>query len=100
MLLLTASISFENLPFNISVNMRPGIDFGNGITYSGALTATKTIEKFIMNEWYEVYIEMFTVDEEVFGLISGFLKKRCIFKMKAGSREVGRGRVIDYLYYQ
>lgn len=100
MLLLEASILFENLPHNVYVNVKPGIDFGNGFTYSASLTPTIQLEKFIIKEWYEVNMEMFTIDSETFEQISGFLKKGNCFKMKSGSREVGRGRIIDYMYYQ
>ncbi|KWX81035.1 hypothetical protein AMQ84_01370 [Paenibacillus riograndensis] len=100
MLLLTASISYENVPFNISVKMRPSIDFGNGFSYSGIITPADKIEMFIMNKWYTVDINMFTVDEEVFGSISEMVKKGCIFKMKAGNNVVGRGRIIDFLFIQ
>lgn len=100
MLLLSATISYENVPFNISVRMRPSIDFGNGFSYSGIITPTDKIEMFTMNEWYTVDISMVTVDEMVFDSICDLVKKGCSFIMKVADKEVGKGKVIDFLYIQ
>ncbi|MFD2334599.1 hypothetical protein ACFSR7_35600 [Cohnella sp. GCM10020058] len=103
MLLLKAKVMFEGHKNNLStkIALRPGVNFGNGLIFSGDIKPIGGVGDFlVLNEWYEVDIEMFTVEEEAFQAIGHLVKNGNPIVFQVGNRKVGRGEIIEYLYIE
>ncbi|MFC3800869.1 hypothetical protein [Cohnella sp. GCM10012308] len=103
MLLLKAKVMFEGLSNNLSTKiiLRPGVNFGNGLSFSGDIKPTGDVGDFLLlNEWYEVIIEMFTINEEAFHAIGHLVKDGNPIVFQVGSRKVGRGEIMEHLYIE
>ncbi|MDI4647982.1 hypothetical protein [Cohnella hashimotonis] len=103
MLLLKAKVMFGGLENNLStkIALMPGVNFGNGLTFSGIIKPIGDVGDFLfLNEWYEVDIEMFTINEEAFPAICHLVKEGNPIDFQVGSRKVGKGEIMEHLYIE
>lgn len=107
MLILEAEICFDNqddknhgLSNDLSTKyiLRPAINFGGNMLFSGTIITDKNIDIIKRNEIYNVMIEMPTIEQEAYKAISLLLRIGGDFKIQWGSRVIGRGKILDFLY--
>jgi len=107
MLILEADICFDKqsenpdaLPHDVSTKgiIRPAINFGNNLLFSGTIIANKNIEIFKRGETYNVMIEMPTIEQEAYEAISPLLRIGGDFKIQNASRIIGKGKILDFIY--
>jgi len=78
--------------------LRPAINFGNGLLFSGEILARDEVDILYRGRTYEVLIHMFTIEEEAFEAIGHLVKVGASFSICAGSRVVGKGTILDVVY--
>lgn len=107
MLILEAEVSFDkqsdsphSLPHDLSTKniIRPAINFGDDLLFTGTIVVDKNIDILIRGEIYNVTIEMPTVEEEAYEEIQSLLRIGGEFKIQNASRIIGKGKIIDFLY--
>lgn len=110
MLLLDAEICFNKNDGNsehalsndldTSNIIRPSINFGDNLLFSGTISVDKEVRKIIRGENYKVLIEMPTVDNQAYEEIHDLLKIGSEFLIQNASKVVGEGRIINFIYEQ
>lgn len=107
MLILDAEVCFDTPEINpnalsheLSTNiiLRPAINFGNDILFSGTLITDKKDAFLYRGRKYQLSIEMPTVENEAFEEIKALVVKDSLFIIQLASRVIGQGKIIDYLY--
>lgn len=107
MLILEASVSFDqqsdsskNLSCGLSTKtiIRPSINFGNDLLFSGTIIVDKNIEILIRGETYDVIIEMPTIEQEAYEEIQSLLCIGREFKIQNASKVIGKGTISNFLY--
>lgn len=107
MLLLEATIRFDEtkdnpdaLPNNLSTKniLRPSINFGNNLLFSGTIKANEEVETIFLGTQYEVTIDMPTIEHEAYDAIKDMLKEGHGFLIQNASRVIGRGTIKNFLY--
>ncbi|MEK4852804.1 hypothetical protein NST04_23335 [Paenibacillus sp. FSL H7-0756] len=101
MLLLKAKILFDKLSKDISTKsiIRPGFNFGNNIIISGSVIPLNAVETLAEGEWYEVEIEMNTIEIEAMEAVAHLVNIGGEFFIQIGVQRIGKGEIIDFLYY-
>ncbi|MFS1513023.1 hypothetical protein VQL36_11390 [Chengkuizengella sp. SCS-71B] len=107
MLILEAEIYFDKpnenpkaLPNDLSTKIliRPAINFGNDLLFSGQIETDKNIEVIKRGKLYKVTIDMFTVEDEAYDAINHLVYKGSRFKLQSASRVTGKGKILDFIY--
>lgn len=108
MLLLDAKICFNKNDGNsehalsndldTSNIIRPSINFGNNLLFSGTISVDKEIRKIIRGEIYKALIEMPTIDKESWVEICDLLKIGSQFLIQNASKVIGEGKIINFIY--
>lgn len=107
MLILEAEVSFykqsdgpHSLPHDLNTKniIRPAINFGNGLLFTGTIMVDKNIDILIRSEIYNVTIEMPTIEQEAYEEIQSLLRIGGEFKIQNASRIIGKGKILDFLY--
>lgn len=110
MLILQSNISFDKqdnssekfhgLSNDLSAKyiLRPDINFGGNMLFSGTIIVDKNIDIIKREEIYNVMIEMPTIEQEAYEAISSLLRIGGDFKIQWGSRVIGKGKILDFLY--
>ncbi|MGG1662339.1 hypothetical protein [Brevibacillus sp. NRS-1366] len=107
MLILKAEVYFDNpndnqegLPNDLSTKniIRPSLNFGNDVLFSGTILADENIESIIRGQYYTVTIEMPSIGNEELECIRGYLRVGSPFKIQSASKKIGKGKILDYLY--
>ncbi|MBP2114932.1 hypothetical protein [Paenibacillus silagei] len=101
MLLLKAKILFDKLSNEISTKsiIRPGFNFGNNIIFSGSVIPLNAVEALAEGEWYEVEIEMNTIEKDAMKAVGHLVNIGGGFFIQIGVQRIGKGEIIDFLYY-
>lgn len=98
----TSEENSSALPHDLDVSTikaRPAIDFGNGLLFSGQISADIEVSYLTRGNIYNVYLLMFTLnDEEGYAMVRDFVKKNQPIKLQSGSRVIGHGKILDYAY--
>ena len=81
-----------------SLILRPTIDLGNGMLWSGQLVFDKSENDIFRGKHYHALIQLFTINDEEFECLKFLVKKNAIFTIHSGSKLIGTGKVLDYLY--
>jgi len=110
MLLLDAEICFNKNDGNLDNSLRndldttniirPSINFGNNLLFSGTISVDKKVRKIIRGEIYKALIEMPTVDKQSYEEISDLLKIGNEFLIQNASKVIGEGKIINFLFEQ
>ncbi len=88
---LTSDLSTKNI-------IRPSINFGDDLLFSGTIRAEKKVETIMLGVLYDVSIEMPTIEQEAYGVIKDRLHEGREFIIQNASRVIGKGTIKDYLY--
>jgi hypothetical protein len=81
-----------------SIILRPAINFGNNLLFSGELMIDKSIKTLVRGELYRLLINMSTIDDESYELIKDFVKIGNVFLIQTAGRVLGNGKILDYVY--
>lgn len=107
MLILEAKVSFYkqsdgpySLPHDLSTKnvIRPAINFGDNLLFSGTIMVDKNIDILIRGETYHVTIEMPTVEQEAYEEIQSLLRIDGEFKIQNASKIIGKGKILNFIY--
>ena len=107
MLILIAGIYFYTIEDNAQalkhelsteVILRPAINFGNDLLFSGTIIADSTTNRLIRGKWYNVAIEMPTVENEGYNCIKHLVNVDAEIKIQLASRIIGYGRINDFAF--
>lgn len=107
MLILEATVSFDQqsddlhgLSHGLSTKniIRPSINFGNDLLFSGAIVADKNIDILVSGKTYSVIIEMSTIEQEAHEEIQSLLCIGGDFKIQNASKIIGKGTISNFLY--
>ena len=107
MLILEADIKFDTQESNKTALkndldtkyiIRPAINFGNDILFSGDIIPINNVKMLIRGEIYRVSIEMPTIDKEAYNSIKNILEVGGLFKIQNASRVVGSGILCDFIF--
>jgi hypothetical protein len=79
--------------------LRPAINFGNDILFSGQITSSNRLI-IRRGKSYKVSIEMRTVEDEAYNYIKELVKINNIFLIQLASRVIGRGIIHDFVYIE
>jgi hypothetical protein len=102
MLILEAEILFSlELPNDISTKyiIRPAINFGNNLLFSGTIIPKNSISEFLRGRKYNVTIELPTIEEEAYEHIAHLIEVGNSFNIQYGFKYLGNGRIDDFIYY-
>lgn len=78
--------------------IRPAINFGDNLLFSGTVIADKRVKKIVRGEIYRVLIEMPTLDKQAYEEIYDLLKIGNEFSIQNASKIIGVGQIINFLY--
>ncbi|MGV7115128.1 hypothetical protein [Paenibacillus kyungheensis] len=102
MLIVEAQIMFDkqNLSHDLSTNniLRPAFNFGRDLLFSGNILVDQNIKILERNKWYEVIIELPTIQEEVYYHIQDLINIGNTFYMHRASKVLGEGIIINFLF--
>jgi hypothetical protein len=102
MLILEADISFskENLSHELSTKntLRPAINFGNNLLFSGTIIPEKDVEVIVRGRVYKVTIEMPTVGKEAYEQIIDLVNVGNVFKIQQASKMLGNGTIQNFVF--
>lgn len=107
MLILEANICFDrpdvnpealNNDLTVEGIIRPAINFGNDLLFSGTILVDRKIQIIRRGEFYNAIIEMPTIEDEAYEAINHLLNFGNIFKMQSASKVIGKGKIIDFIY--
>ena len=107
MLILNAKIYFYTpeesegaLSRDIKVggHIRPAINFGNDILFSGEIIVKEKTDFIMRGEYFEVLIEMPTVEEEAYSTVKTFVKEGNDFRIQSASRINGWGKILGFIF--
>ena len=96
----TQNDSPSGLPYDLSTGniIRPAINFGNDMLSSGTILTNNKIDVIKRGLFYNVIIEMPTIETEAYAEIKHLLRCGSNFKIQAASRIIGKGRILDFSY--
>jgi hypothetical protein len=96
----TLEVNPNALPHDVSTNvvLRPAINFGNDMLFSGTLVSNNTVASLIRGIVYEVVIELPTIEREAFCNVEKLLMVGGSFTIQNASRVIGRGKILDFKY--
>ncbi|MCM0757711.1 MULTISPECIES: hypothetical protein [Sporomusa] len=107
MLILEARVSFDqqsdsakSLSYGLSTKniIRPSINFGNDLLFSGTIVVDKNVDVLISGKTYNVIIEMPTIEQEAYEEIQSLLCVGREFKIQNASKIIGKGTISNFLY--
>ncbi|WP_027092749.1 hypothetical protein [Cohnella thermotolerans] len=102
MLKLDARVIFDskNLSHDLSAKniLRPGINFGNNLLFSGTIIPSADVEVLVRDAQYSVTIELPTVDEEAFEHIGDLVKIGGNITLQLASKILGKGIIEDFTF--
>jgi len=103
MLLIEANIVFHKsggLTHDLDTKniLRTSFSFGKQLGFTGDIKADKNDKCLKRGEHYIVLLEFPTIEEEEYQEIKELIYVNSEFEMYAGSRTLGSGKVIEYLY--
>lgn len=105
MLLLEAEMCFELHAVNGAASelsaehiIRPNLNFGNQMLFSGTIKPDRRITAFRIGEVYSVIIELPTIEAEAYEEIRPLIKEQSRFLIQLASKVVGEGRIKSYIY--
>ncbi|OPH56229.1 hypothetical protein BC351_29115 [Paenibacillus ferrarius] len=102
MLTVKAEISFgiENLSQDLSTKhiLRPSINFGDNLLFSGTILADSDVDELIRGRRYKVTIELPTVEQEAYEHIRHLVQIGNIFTLQNASKVLGKGEIMDFMF--
>lgn len=102
MLIVEAQIMFykQNLSHDLSNNniLRPAFNFGKDLLFSGNILVDQNIRILERDKWYEIIIELPTVQEEAYYHIQDLIDIGNTFYMHRASKILGEGIILNFLF--
>ncbi|WP_334075541.1 MULTISPECIES: hypothetical protein [Paenibacillus] len=105
MLVLEAKVSFDRPSdnptalqndLNAENIIRPVINFGNNLLFSGTLIVKEELAKLIRGEVYDVIFELPTVEEEEYKHIENLVRVGNVFFLQTASKVIGKGEIKQF----
>lgn len=78
--------------------IRPAINFGNNLLFSGTILTKDNNDIIVRGKFYNVMIEMPTVEEDGYTQIQELVQVGNEFTIQNASRIIGRGEIVDYIF--
>lgn len=105
MLIIKAKLTFhkkDGLTHDLNTKniLRTSFTFGKQLGFTGDIKANKNDKYLKLGEEYIVLLEFPTIKEEDYEEIKDLIYEDSKFEMYAGSRTLGTGTVIEYLYIE
>jgi hypothetical protein len=109
MLILDAKVCFDKPSENPSALLndlnteniiRPAINFGNNLLFSGTIRTKERVDKIIRGEVYNVLIEMPTIEEQEYQHVQHLVKIGKNFTLQNASKIIGKGEIIEFIIHQ
>lgn len=79
-------------------HLRPTINFGNDMLFSGEIIVNESIDTIERGKNYEAIIWMPTIDNETYSMINNLLKVGNDIKLQNASKIKGRGKILNFMY--
>jgi len=107
MLIIDAEIQFDtdkNKPSALAKDLdtknviRPAINFGNGMLFSGDIIPIENVQMLIRGQNYNVSIDMLTIEDEAYEAIQNLVKVGNKFLIQNASRVIGRGTIKEFVF--
>lgn len=78
--------------------IRPAINFGENLLFSGTIQVDKYIEILELGSTYDAVIVLPTIGEEAYDAIGKFLNEGSEFKIQTASKVIGKCTLLKYSF--